>query len=72
VEVAVKPISKEGFKKKWVSVIDVLYTLDGVKRHAYFHPKSERLKKFKEDRSIGRKIISVTDTKIEKGKHWIN
>lgn len=60
------------FKSKWVNVVDVEYALNGTTRHAYFHPQSDRLESFKKDRSMGRKIISVSDTRIPKGKHWIN
>lgn len=59
-------------RPKWVNVVDVEYVLNGITRHAYFHPQSERLESFKKDRSMNRKIISVTDTRILKGVHWIN
>lgn len=65
-------VNTEVRKAKWVNVVDIEYSIEGKVRHAYFHPQSERLESFKKDRSISRKIISVSETRIPKGIHWIN
>jgi hypothetical protein len=60
----------KGSDNKVRKIIDVVYILDGIKRHAYFKINSERLENFK--KNFQRKIVDIQETSINNTRIWLN